>query len=532
MAYISIPTLNFKDLSLDISFFDGLSGTDTEAEKEVNNDPYISPSLYNYLTKIKEEIDIYEQHWDYYKKITNPHEYIHTHIFGKNYSVCKYKPLSRAFFKMIEIINIFNFLDEKYDINCFHLAEGPGGFIEAFSYVRQNKQDNYYGMTLISSDVNIPSWKKSQTFLNNNKNVFIENGKSKNGDLFLESNLNYINEKYGSSMEYITGDGGIDFSVDFNNQEEMSLKLIFSQIVYAIIMQKKNGHFVLKIFDIFKFKTVELLFLLSNLYENIYIYKPHTSRVANSEKYIICKYFKANNNNLKNELLKNYKSIIGNIENIKSLFNKTFPNMFVNKIKEINAIYGQQQIENINNTLNLIREYLNLENLDFHNNDLNNKNNSFELNFGKTNHDLSDEEKNESIENKISKKTRDLSYGIIDFNNNVDKYNDTDNDNDNDNIRNKEIDDILYCYSPPSNIHMFENNTKNDDFKLLETNYTIDTRHTIDMRHTIDTSNNKIIKLNIEKFNNKINVLKNLNIQKSVHWCNKYSFTINKNFND
>ena len=55
----------------------------------------------------------------------------------------------------------------------------------------------------------------------------IENGKSKNGDLFLESNLNYINEKYGSSMEYITGDGGIDFSIDFNNQEEMSLKLIY-----------------------------------------------------------------------------------------------------------------------------------------------------------------------------------------------------------------------------------------------------------------------------------------------------------------
>lgn len=526
MAYISIPSLNFKDLSLDISFFDGLSGTETESKKEVNNEPFISPSLYNYLTKIKEEIDIYEEHWDYYKKITNPHEYIHTHIFGKNYSVCKYKPLSRAFFKMIEIVNIFNFLDEKYDINCFHLAEGPGGFIEAFSYVRQNKQDNYYGMTLISSDVNIPSWKKSQTFLNNNKNVFIENGKSTNGDLFLESNLNYINENYGSSMDYITGDGGIDFSVDFNNQEEMSFKLIFSQIVYAIIMQKKNGHFVLKIFDIFKFKTVELLFLLSNLYENIYIYKPHTSRVANSEKYIICKYFKANNNNLKNELLKNYKSIIGNIENITSLFNKIFPNMFLNKIKEINGIYGQQQIENINSTLNLIREYLNLENLDFHNNDLiNNKNNSLEFNFTKTNYYLSDEEKNESIENKITKKTRDMSLSVMEINNN-------DNNDNNDNLKNKEIDDVLYCYSPPSNIYVFENNTKNDSKLTNILNYNINIIDDFKLTERKDTSNNKIIKLNIEKFNNKINVLKNLNIQKSVHWCNKYGFTINKNFND
>ena len=275
MAYISIPSLNFKDLSLNISYFGGLSRTEEELENELNNEPFISHSLYYYLTKIKEEIDVFEEHWDYYKKITNPHEYIHTHIYGKNYSVCKYKPLSRAFFKMIEIINIFNFLDEKDDINCFHLAEGPGGFIEAFNYIRQNKQDKYYGMTLISSDVNIPSWKKSQIFLNNNKNVFIENGKSKNGDLFLESNLDYINEKYGSSMDYITGDGGIDFSVDFNNQEEMSLKLIFSQIVYAIILQKKNGHFILKILIYLNLKQLNYYFYCQ-IYMKIYTFINHT----------------------------------------------------------------------------------------------------------------------------------------------------------------------------------------------------------------------------------------------------------------
>ena len=28
-------------------------------------------------------------------------------------------------------------------------------------------------------------------------------------------------------MNYITGDGGFDFSIDFNKQEEISTKLIF-----------------------------------------------------------------------------------------------------------------------------------------------------------------------------------------------------------------------------------------------------------------------------------------------------------------
>ena len=38
MAYISIPSLNFKDLSLNISFFDGLTGTEAEAKVDENND--------------------------------------------------------------------------------------------------------------------------------------------------------------------------------------------------------------------------------------------------------------------------------------------------------------------------------------------------------------------------------------------------------------------------------------------------------------------------------------------------------------
>ena len=204
-------------------------------------------------------------------------------------SVCKHKPLSRSFFKMIEMIYTFNFLNEKTNIKSFHLAEGPGGFIEAFNYKRNNKFDKYYGMTLISEDINIPSWKKSYNFINNNKNVIIEYGSSQTGDLFLKQNLLYCHEHYSSSMDYITADGGFDFSVDFNKQEELSMKLIIAQIFFALILQKKGGNFILKIFDVFKFKTVEIIFLLSNLYEYVYIYKPYTSRVANSEKYVICK---------------------------------------------------------------------------------------------------------------------------------------------------------------------------------------------------------------------------------------------------
>ena len=60
-------------------------------------------------------------------------------------------------------------------------------------------------------------------------------------------------------------------------------------------MQKKNGHFVLKLFDIFEDCTIDILYLLNTFYEKVIVMKPYTSRYANSEKYIICKHFKYDN---------------------------------------------------------------------------------------------------------------------------------------------------------------------------------------------------------------------------------------------
>ena len=62
--------------------------------------------------------------------------------------------------------------------------------------------------------------------------------------------------KYASSMNIVTGDGGFDFSIDFNKQEMNISKLLFAQVCYALILQKKGGSFVLKIFDCFKYKML------------------------------------------------------------------------------------------------------------------------------------------------------------------------------------------------------------------------------------------------------------------------------------
>lgn len=345
MLYILLPNVNINIFSFLNCY------TDTSVPE-----PIVSNSLSQYLYEIKNKITTYGNDWDTYKKYTNPYEYINSIVPNKSKCVSKYKPLSRSYFKMIEIIAAFD-LCSFNTINSFHLAEGPGGFIEALANTRRNMKDNYIGMTLLddANDYNIPAWKKSDIFLRNNPNVKLENGKTGTGDILSIENFDYCLSKYGSSMDIITADGGFDFSSDFNNQENNVVKLLLGQVCYAICLQKQGGHFVLKIFDCFMEHTIDILYILSAFYKSVYITKPNTSRYANSEKYIVCKNFLFSSNSaFVPGLRKCLNSTIDSTTYIHRFLKCPISNYYIGKIEEYNAIAGQQQIEHIQQTIILI----------------------------------------------------------------------------------------------------------------------------------------------------------------------------------
>ena len=367
-------------------------------------DAFISNSLCEMLSKTKLQIEPLENSWDNYKKLTNPYEFIHTVVPGCKTQVSRMKPLSRSFYKMIEICTQFNLCSREkcrngsndndndvfrignsgngnsYNHNAFiqsvaipeasfpmqseptmssfHLAEGPGGFIEAVCHLRRNPNDVYNGMTLVNNDSKCPGWKKTKNFLEENRNVVIEKGIDDTGNLLSAENFEYCYKKYGGKMDLITADGGVDFSENFNDQEYTATKLIIAQVIYAISMQSNGGNFVLKVFDIFSNATVDALYLLSSLYKEVYIMKPKTSRYANSEKYVVCKDFNGNKNenNIKNLIQKfheNFHNLVSDL-NIESFFRFKHDRVYLTRIEEMNAIFGENQIENIINTLNLI----------------------------------------------------------------------------------------------------------------------------------------------------------------------------------
>ena len=319
--------------------------------------PVISNSLSYYLYDIKKKIDKHEYDWDVCKKYTNPYEYIHTSVPAKNKCIAMYKPLSRSYFKMIEIMNIFNLKGDSRPIKSFHLAEGPGGFIEALAHLRNCHHDSYVGMTILDdkNDHNIPGWKKTAQFLRENPNVYIEAGQDKTGNILSMANLVGVKEKYGSSMDLITADGGFDFSLDFNSQEINITKLLFAQICFAITLQKRGGSFILKIFDCFMQHTIDLLYILSSFYEKVYIMKPYTSRCANSEKYIVCKGFiHTSPTAFLQHLYGVFEKTMNTEKHISRFLNIPMSHCFISKLEEYNVIFGQQQIENIFFTISLI----------------------------------------------------------------------------------------------------------------------------------------------------------------------------------
>jgi len=328
---------------------------------ETNEQPrsIISPSQSDYLYEIKKHIGLIEKDWDIFKKYTNPYEYIHTNIPHKNKYVATCNPLSRSYFKMIEIMKIFKLEVSSKPIRSFHLAEGPGGFIEALCKQRKCKYDKYIGMTILDDkhDPNIPAWKKTRNFLNQNKNVVIENGEDGTGNILSMTNFMYCATNYASCMDLITGDGGFDFSSDFNNQESHIANLLFAQMAFALVMQKQGGCFILKIFDSFMHHTVDLLYILSSFYERVSIVKPHTSRYANSEKYVVCKGFIFPNNQVFLPFLcRAFEKMTTKKEglHIHRFLSIPINAYFLNKLEELNAIFGQQQIENIHYTVSLI----------------------------------------------------------------------------------------------------------------------------------------------------------------------------------
>jgi len=287
---------------------------------------YSSYSLYNFYNTIKTEIDILCSKENDIKindyneliKIVHPYEYIFFKVPGSKFSVSKLKPESNMFYDLYEIVvtlNIFELYNNKA-MKTLHVSTWFEDSNECVKMLRENYDEDEF-----------------LNFVNNDEEMY----------------------KSINNMKF-------DFMFFNKPQTDINLYMINLIEFFMTILryQSVGGTSIIKIDYIFHKPIVDLIYLLSALFEKVYIIKPNTSNITTFEKYIVCKNFNVINETKLEIYKSNYyklQSFIKNLDNknIVSIIDYEIPCYFVNKIDDINIIIGQQQLESLDQIMNILK---------------------------------------------------------------------------------------------------------------------------------------------------------------------------------
>ena len=292
-------------------------------------DPYISHSLHYYYNNLYEEIqsichynlinDISFNNYENIISLVHSYEYIYSNVPGSIFSVSKLKSKTNLFYDLLEILNTFSiFIYLKNKKNKFlHISPNYNDSIYCFEILKENREDEIYFYHVINNEI-----KEEINFI-------------KFDFLFFETNITNLQTYIYSFLQYL--------NIILNNQEI-------------------NGFCIIKINDIFYKIIVDILFILSSLYEKVYIIKPNSNNSTTFEKYIVCKNFqildeiivKENYDKLSTYLKNIHINNINNI-NIYSLTNFDIPYYFISKINDINNIIGQQQLQTLDQIIHIFK---------------------------------------------------------------------------------------------------------------------------------------------------------------------------------
>ena len=338
MSYFVFPKGN-----INISNFFSMPMTydlDTESEK------ILSPSLYSYLSELEEHTYTEE-----FQEIQNEIFPYYRGIF------LEYPNYSPSFFEIIEIVQTMHlntYIDtiSKFALHIFSFSNNT-------ITKSDSEQEQKIGIHAIETIRNTKNYKSSTNNTDKkDKDVyFLENTY---GNLYSNYSLQHFEDiylHYASKLHIILADASV-----LKNKHE-----IFVQLCMILCIQAKKGILFWKIGDTSSEFMLEMLFFLSSFYEKMFFIKPFIMDTTKSEKYVVCKGFLYDNSytiysylheymkkiQFLNESVKPTNILPTNILPTKNIKSK-IPFFFLNKLEEINYIFGQVQLEQIHYILLLI----------------------------------------------------------------------------------------------------------------------------------------------------------------------------------
>ncbi len=153
----------------------------------------------------------------------------------------KYGDQNTNFYEIIELIQTIpelkQYLDNNKSVSCSCINSDD--HLNAVKKYRNNKSDTFYNKSNI-----------------NKSNIII-----------IDNTLNWKNK---------------------NTQEQEIFKILFENITLALNNMEKHGYCVVKMFETFTRTSIMFMYLCTQLYEKVYIYKPLVSNSHQPDKYLIC----------------------------------------------------------------------------------------------------------------------------------------------------------------------------------------------------------------------------------------------------
>jgi hypothetical protein len=289
--------------------------------------PYISYSLLKYITTIQCHInnnildldDLSFNNYNELIKYINPCEYIFSKIPGSKYSVSKLKPTSNLFYDFLEVFSALNVFDiyANSSIHSLHISNSISDTIECFEMIRENYEDK-----IIS--------------YNN----------------FNEETINEINN-FQEKFDFLL------FEEEFTNLNNY-FEFLAKCMLTILKCQMKKGSCIIKIDNTCYKPVIDIIYILSSLYDKVYILKPNSSNITTFEKYIVCKNYQCKTDFCRvnyytlQTLIKNTNTDNSN-NIINSFLDYDTPYYFLSKIDDINVIIGHQQIESLDLISNILK---------------------------------------------------------------------------------------------------------------------------------------------------------------------------------
>lgn len=309
---------------------------------------FCDQSLYNELLSIK-DANFKRDGFLKARNATNPFEKIGNSIFFDRAAV-KLANIDSIFMltsleyvddddKVKELSSQFGGLLAPQMFDKFYfcdVAGGPGGWTQYIQYRRPGSIG--FGITL--NDEN--KWNSEIINTDNFEYIY---GEDNTGNIYNNSKyfIDYVLEKVDHKIDLVCADGGFSVTDREEVQETVSSRLIFCECFIAANVIRNNRHFVCKIFDTNTKFMVDLIYLMSLLFDSVYIFKPISSRPANAERYLICR-----------ELIESSRVMILKI--MTDMYNNYTEDMFYTSIFETLPENYVKWITEYNN-LNLRRQY-------------------------------------------------------------------------------------------------------------------------------------------------------------------------------